>query len=75
MNRRIPILSAALGHISLYQAQIFQNVFEFQLNQDYLQNCTLICASPSLVVETRNKLDDNNGVVQLKELILGQLLP
>jgi len=32
MNRRIPILSAALGHISLYQAQIFQNVFEFQLN-------------------------------------------
>ena len=26
-------------------------------------------------METRNKLDDNNGVVQLKELILGQLLP
>lgn len=35
-NKRIPIVSAALEHISLYQSQIFQSRFDFQLNQDYL---------------------------------------
>ena len=40
-----------------------------------MQNCTLVCAAPSLIVEARNKLDDNNGVTYLKELLLTHLLP
>lgn len=74
-NKRIPIVSAALEHISLYQAQVFQPRFDFQLTQDYLQNATFICAAPSLVVESRNKIDDNGGIVKLKELLIERLLP
>lgn len=45
------------------------------LNQDYLQNATFICAAPSMVIENRAVIDDNMGIVQLKELLMTHLVP
>ena len=40
-----------------------------------MQNATFICAAPSLVIEHRNKQDDNLGIVKLKELLIENLVP
>jgi len=48
-NRRMPTIDAGFEHLSLYQVMIFQSKFDFQLNDDYLQNATFLCASPSTV--------------------------
>ena len=53
----------ALEHISLFQTQIFQSRFDFQLSQEFLQNATFICAVPSLTIENRALLDENMGIV------------
>ena len=45
------------------------------MTQDYAQHATCICAAPSLIVETRSKLEENGAIVKLKELIIDQLLP
>jgi len=47
VNKRVPCFDEKLQNISLYQVQVFQPRFDFQLNNEFLQNATFICAAPS----------------------------
>jgi hypothetical protein len=44
------------------------------MNSDYLQNATYVCAAPSHLSNYR-QLDQNVGVINLKELLIRNLLP
>jgi hypothetical protein len=78
----MPTIDAGFEHLSLYQAQIFQCKFDYQLNDDYLQNATFISATSSelplkserndqnLMIESKNR-----AVTQIKKIIMKAILP
>jgi hypothetical protein len=72
VNKRVPAFDVKLENISLYQVQVFQPRFDFQLNTEFLQNATFISAAPSH--QTDGILDNNPAIVELKEIFLKNLL-
>lgn len=47
VNKRVHCFDEKLENISLYQIQVFQSKFSFQLNAEFLQNATFVSAAPS----------------------------
>ena len=72
VNKRVQVFDKQLENISVFQLQVFQAKFDFQLNAEYLQNSTFVCAAPSY--QTDQQLDSNPAIVQLKELFMDNLL-
>jgi hypothetical protein len=72
VNKRVQVFDKQLENISIFQLQVFQAKFDFQLNNEYLQNSTFVCAAPSY--QNDQQLDSNPAIVQLKELFMDNLL-
>ena len=61
-NQRVRCFdNSILESISMYQIQVFQARFDFQLNQDFLQNATYICSAPSNMSESA--LDHSQAII------------
>ena len=73
VNKRIQCFSGNLENISIFQLQVFQSRFDFQLNQEYLQNATFICSAPWLASQREN-IDANPAILAIKETFLKNLL-
>ena len=54
---------------------IFQSRLDYQLNNDFLQSATFICAAPSLLIEPRTLQQNNQGIQHLKEQLILNILP
>ena len=72
VNKRVPCFDSKLQNISLYQVQIFQPKFDFQLNAEFLQNATFLSAAPSH--QSDAILENNPAIVELKEIFMRHLL-
>lgn len=72
VNKRVQVFDQELENISMFQIQVFQAKFDFQLNNEYLQNSTFVCAAPSYLND--KQLDKNPATVQLKEMFMSHFL-
>lgn len=72
INKRVPCFDLKLENISLYQVQVYQPRYDFQLNAEFLQNATFLSAAPSH--QSDSVLDNNPAIVQLKEIFMRNFL-
>ena len=74
VNKRIQCFYEKLENISIHQLQVFQSKFDFQHDKDdYLQNATFICSTPSLTSDKQD-LEMNPAIITIKETFLRNLL-